>query len=172
MMTVAPEAYLAGVLVSPPATGDVRVSATVALTRLHRRLGAEPWVLHRMSLGERAAMVWTCEMLSLAVAADAHPAQIRWIDFDQFLAAPEAGLTAALEHLGQSGDPVAVRAAIQGPLMARYSKGDHPFDAAKRRALLDSSRQSNREEIDKGLAWLDDAARRFPAIGALARAGD
>jgi hypothetical protein len=170
MMTVTPEAYLAGVLVSPPATGDVRVSATTAMARLHRRLGAEPFTLHRMSLGERTAMVWVCEMLALRAAADAHPEQAHWIDFDSFLAAPEPGLAAALNHLGKSAEPAAIRAVIQGPLMSRYAKGGHPFDAAKRRALLTSSRQANREEIFKGLAWLEDAAGRFPTIGALAQA--
>jgi len=170
MMTVTPEAYLAGVLVSPPATGDVRVSATTALARLHRRLGAEPFTLHRMSLGERTAMVWACEMLALKAAADEHPGQVHWIDFDTFLAAPEPGLTAALTHLGQPADPAAVRMVVQGPLMSRYAKGGHPFDAAKRRQLLNSSRQSNHAEIIKGLAWLEDAAGSFPAIAALAQA--
>lgn len=168
MMTVTPEAYLAGVLISPPATGDVRVSATTALARLHRRLGAEPFILHRMSLGERTAMVWACEMLALKAASDAHPGQTHWIDFDAFLAAPEPGLAAALTHLGHPTDTTAIRTVLQSPLMTRYAKGNHPFDAAKRRQLLTASRQSNHAEIIKGLAWLEDAAGRFPAIAALA----
>ena len=168
MMTAAPESWLASVLASQHGLGDVRTSAAIAMTRLHRRLGAEPWRLHTMSLGERAAMVWTAEMLAMDTAARAHPDQVLGVDFDTFLADPAEGLSKALEHLGQPADPAVVQAIVSSPLMSRYAKNPgQSFPPATRRHLQATSRANNADEIRKGVAWIDAAASRFPAIASL-----
>ncbi|WP_271068732.1 hypothetical protein [Caulobacter sp. NIBR1757] len=165
MMTASPESWLAGVLSSQHGLGDVRASAAIAMARLHRRLGAEPWRLHTMSLGERAALVWTTEMLAMDTAARANPDQVLGIDFDIFLADPAQGLTKALKHLGQPADSTVVQAIVSSPLMSRYAKNlGQSFTAATRRQLQATSRANNAEEIRKGVAWIDAAASRFPAI--------
>jgi hypothetical protein len=165
MLTASPESWLAGVLASQHGLGDVRTSAPVALARLHRRLGVEPWRLHTMSIGERAAMVWTCEMLAMDTAARANPDQVMGMDFDMFLADPVKGLTEALAHLGQPTDPQVVQAIVSSPLMSRYAKNPtQTFTATTRRQLQASSRANNAEEIRKGVAWIDTAASRFPSI--------
>lgn len=168
MMTAAPEGWLAGVLASQHGLGDVRTSATVAMARLHRRLGVEPWRLHAMSVGERAALVWTTEMLAMDAAARAYPDQVLWIDFDVFLAGAAEGLAQALTHLGQPADPAVVQAIVASPLMSRYAKNPaQAFNPTTRRHLQATSRANNAEEIGKGMAWLDAAASRFPSIARL-----
>ncbi|MBI1407369.1 MAG: hypothetical protein GC145_14740 [Caulobacter sp.] len=167
-MTVAPAAYLAAILGSAGGRADIRAAASPALARLHARLGEAPWRLHRLSTGERTAMVWLSEMLNLDEAGRVAPDRLLWVDFDVFLAAPAEGLTLALDHLGQSAAPDAIEAVVAGPLMSRYSKRpQQAFDSAARQTLLASSRLTNAREIARGQAWLDDAARRFPAVKAL-----
>ncbi|MDB5471024.1 MAG: hypothetical protein JWR84_2584 [Caulobacter sp.] len=168
MMTAAPESWLASALASQHALGDIRSSATVAMARLHRRLGVEPWRLHSMSLGERAALVWTTEMLAMDAAARANTGQTLWIDFDLFLAGPAEGLATALTHLGQPADPTVVQAIVASPLMSRYAKNPgQSFTPATRRHLQATSRANNAEEIARGLAWLEAAASRFPTVARL-----
>ena len=141
------------------------ISAAIAMTRLHRRLGAEPWRLHTMSLGERAALVWTSEMLAMDTAARANPEQVMGLDFDMFLADPIKGLTDCLKHLGQPADPQVVQAIVSSPIMSRYAKNPtQTFTQATRRHLQAASRANNGEEIARGVAWIDAAASRFPAI--------
>jgi hypothetical protein len=165
MMTAAPESWLAGVLASQHGLGDVRTSVAIAMARLHRRLGAEPWRLHSMSLGERAALVWTAEMLAMDTAARANPAQVLGVDFDIFLADPIKGLTDCLRHLGQPADPQVVQAIVSSPMMSRYAKNPtQNFTQATRRHLQATSRANNAEEIARGVAWIDAAASRLPAI--------
>jgi hypothetical protein len=165
MLTASPESWLSGVLASPHSLGDVRTSAPVAMARLHRRLGVEPWRLHSLSTGERAAMVWTAEMLAMDTAARASPDQVMGMDFDRFLADPVESLSRVLTHFGQPTDPQVVEAIVSSPLMSRYAKNPtQSFTATNRRQLQASSRASNAEEIRKGVAWIDTAASRFPAI--------
>lgn len=165
MLTASPESWLAGVLSSQHGLGDVRTSASIAMTRLHRRLGVEPWRLHSMSIGERAALVWCAEMLAMDTAARANPDQVMGMDFDMFLADPIKGLTEALTHLGQPADPQVVQAIVSSPIMSRYAKNPtQSFNQVTRRHLQATSRANNAEEIAKGVAWIDAAASRFPLI--------
>lgn len=165
MLTASPESWLSGALGSQGALADIRMSASAAMVRLHTGLGVEPWRLHAMSPGERAALVWTAEMLAMDTAARANPDQVMGIDFDMFLADPIKGLTEALMHLGQSADPQVVQAIVSSPIMSRYAKNPtQTFTQASRRHLQAISRANNAEEIAKGVAWIDAAASRFPQI--------
>lgn len=164
-MAVQPEVFLAGVTASPGALEDVRNTAQSSLRRLHDRLGETAWTLHSMSLGERIAMSWACEMTALTAARETAGDRALWIDFETFLARPAEGLAAALDHLGVKADSARIDALVAGPIMRRYSKlPQHPFDTAFRRRVLDQSRTANRDEIAKGMAWLDQAADRFQMI--------
>jgi hypothetical protein len=165
LMTVQPEVYLAGVLASPGGLADIHGSAAMALLRLHRRLGAQPWTLHNMSPGERTAMVWACDMMALQAAARVAPDQAMWLDFQQFLDAPAAGLGRVAKHLGLTADEAQVAAVAGGPLMNRYSKQpEHPFSATARQTVLNEARRRHATEISRGLEWLEGARARFPDI--------
>lgn len=166
-LAVEPEVFLAGVMASPGAWEDVTNTAQASLKRLHERLGEAPWTLHALSPGERIAMSWACEMTALGAARAAAPRNVMWLDFEGFLDMPEEGLTAALGHFGQDIDPGQVEALVGGPLMQRYSKlPEHRFDRQARRRALDQARAAHGEEIARGMAWLDAASRRHPAIAA------
>ena len=56
--------------------------------------------------------------------------RIQWIDFDQFMLAPEIGFASALKHL-QVGEPEsAARTILAGPTLHQYAKApSNPFNA-------------------------------------------
>jgi hypothetical protein len=173
MMTVMPEVYMATILGGPASRQELRAAAQSRLRRLHRRLGAAPWRLYGMSEGEQAAMSWACEMAGLVEAARRHADRVLWIDFERFLAAPPAGLSAALTHLHGIASEDDLQSMLLSPLFTRYSKGpEHAYDANLRRQVLDQARAEHAQELAKGLAWLDRAAAEAPLIAeALALAG-
>ncbi len=167
-----PDARAIFMFVSPPtflkallggAISDITGAAEKRLLRLQRRLGAADWRLEQLSPGECVAMSWLCEMSALLAAGDRSPGRVLWVDFDQFLGAPEAGLTAALQHLGAGDAAEAARAILSGPTMRQYAKEPaQPFDARLREQLLRQSESQHAQEVRKGLEWLGRAAAEFP----------
>ena len=161
-LTVAPETYIAGILGGEGSRQELQVMAPSRLKRLHARLGRGCWRLYELSDGERAAMSWTCEMLALR-GADA--GRLRWIDFEAFLRAPSENLAGALRHIGVPATSAEIEALTSGPLMQRYSKApEHAYSPQLRAQLLEQSRREEGDEIRRGLAWLDAAAKAHPSI--------
>ncbi len=171
LLTVSPIVYIASILAGPNARAALPGLAAARLGRLHRRLGAARWRLEDMGEGELAAMSWVCETFGLTDAADRFASRVLWMDFEQFLDAPEAGLIAALRHLHGHADPREVADMVGAPDLRLYAKApEHPFDAALRRRILAQAASDHRAAIDRGLAWLkrsmaeetliDDAVRQ------------
>lgn len=173
-LSVSADTYLATILAGDASRQELALLSGDRLARLHARLGEEPWKLWELSLGERAALAWSCETTALAAAADGDGAgDLLWVDFDRFLAAPAASLTALAAHLGHPLDPAAAEALAAGPLMRRYSKAmEHDYSPALRQAVLAQARRDHGPELKRGRAFIDAAAARYPAVArALQRAG-
>jgi hypothetical protein len=118
-----------------------------------------------MSPGESVAQSWLCEMLALNSAALRFPARTYWLNFDRFLESPESGLASVLSHFGCSDSAAASRRIIAEPVMHQYAKAPEcRFDRQTREGLLIRSEQRHREEIRKGLTWLDQAASTFHPV--------
>ena len=163
-MFVKPEIYIASILGGENSRQELKALSQGRLRRLHRRLGADAWRLYELSEGERAAVSWACEMTALE-AADG--GCLSWIDFETFLAHPEAGLTAAFAATGFTVDAAEVAAIVAGPLMQRYSKGpEHAYTPELRRQVLADARREHGPEIARGMAWLEAAAGAQPPIAA------
>ena len=115
-------------------------------------------------------MSWLCEMACLQQAAARFGSRILWVDFDAFLAAPEAGLEAIVRRLGAAPAPGEIASILAGPLMRRYSKApEHAYDAALRRDVLAGADREHGEEIRRGMHWLASLAGRHPLIDAVLR---
>lgn len=163
-LTVTPETYLATML-SGANLGDVRNSAPVRLARLERRLGRTAWRLDALSPGELVALSWACDMADFAEAAARFPERIIWVDFDAFLAGPQAGLATALAHLHGAADAGEVARMAGSAYLQRYSKApEYAYGPELRGQVLAEARAVSGGEIAKGLAWLQDAGRAWPAI--------
>jgi hypothetical protein len=164
-MYVKPEVYVASILGGDASRQELQTLAQPRLRRLHRRLGGEAWRLYELGLGERAAASWACEMATLEAVA---PGRLTWIDFQAFLADPQAGLAAAFAATGFAVDAQAVTAIATGPLLTRYSKGpEHAYTPELRGQVLDQARQEHGPDIVRGMAWLEAAARDHPLIASV-----
>jgi hypothetical protein len=162
-----PEPFLANLLAGQNNRLDVRANASGRLKRLRAALGEPGFRLSELAYPEMAAMGWASEMVALKAAADASPEQALWLDFERLLARPQATLGAAFSHLGVEIAKDAIAAIVAGPELGRYSKApEHAYDAAMRSRVLAQARAEHGEAIAQGLAWLDGAAARYPAIAA------
>lgn len=163
-MFASPERHLANILRSQGSMRETQRRAAMRLFRLNNRLGTH-FRQQDMSMSETVAMSWASEMTSLAEAASAFPERVLWVDFDQFLAAPEIMLSQCFAHLGVDTSPVQIGSILAGPHMRQYSKapGQH-YDASVRDAVIKESREKFSEEIRNGLRWLDDAAARYAPL--------
>ena len=171
LMFVSPMTYMTTILAGPASRGALRGEAVGRLERLRRRLGEAPWTLGGLTEGELAAMSWACEIRALADAADRYPGRVLWLDFDDFLARPAAGLAAALNRLHGEAPPALIETLLSGPHLTRYSKApEHPYDPGLRRRILAQGRIEHRLELERGVAWLNAAGTRYPLIADAARA--
>ncbi len=162
-----PLAYLRCILGGPHSRVESRALAPARLARLHARIGSAALPSLPGSEGEWIAMSWLCEMSALCQAATRCAARVRWIDFDEFLTTPAAGLTEALRALGAAPAAQEVEALLAGPWMSRYAKApEHAYDAALRRSVLEAADREHRGEIRRAMDWLARAAGRHPLIDA------
>ncbi len=161
-MYVAPRVFLMALLGG--AMSDIDGRGASRLDRLQRRLNTLVGGFESLSPGERVAMSWLSEMMSLHAAAKRFPARCLWVDFDVFLADPQAGLLRTMEHLGLEGGPEVAKEIIDGPNMKRYAKAQQfEFDAGSRAKILQESLEKHGAEVAKGEAWLVKIAEAFPA---------
>jgi hypothetical protein len=124
--------------------------------------------LHALSPGELAALGWLVETLSQKDAVEEGAKRVLPLDFDAFLADVAGGMERVLEHFGLASDPACLAAVAGSAVLARYSKAPEvPFDPAERLARLAASRRDNRDEIARGMAWLERMARADAAMAAV-----
>jgi hypothetical protein len=166
LLTAAPEAYLATIFSGQNLT-DVRRSAPLRLTALNARLGAAPWALEDLAPGELAALSWAADMAVFAELSERFGDRVLTVDFEEFLEAPAAGLEAMLRHLHGQADPAEAARLAASPYLQRYSKApEYGYGPELRAQVLAQARREAAEEIARGLAWLDAAARAWPPIAA------
>jgi hypothetical protein len=158
-MFVHPRAYLCGILAGPSSRAEIRQLGAARRRRLEQRLGESFAAGEPRSEGEWVALSWLCEMTTLSAAAALSPAQVLWVEFDAFLSKPVAGLDDILRALGAVPEARELESLVTGPLMRRYSKApEHAYDAALRRAVLQSAELEHTAEIRRGMQWLEQRA--------------
>ena len=158
-----PAAYIGGILIGPNSRTESRVLAPARLGRLVKRLAPTQWRSDPRTEGEQVAMSWLCEMLALHVAAVRRPAQVLWVNFDTFLAAPLPGMQQIFHALGSDPPLQEIEALVSGPLMQQYSKApEYAYDAALRREVLRSAAEEHSVEIRRGMEWLAQVATQHP----------
>jgi hypothetical protein len=159
MMYVPPESYLATIFGGPNSRQEAKLLTPWRLRRLHRRIGREVWRIDSLSEGETVALGWVCEMAALAEPVPTARDRILKLDFDAFLAAPFAHLSAVLRHFDIPATEHEIRDILAGPHLHRYSKApEHAYDAALRAEVLSLARSLHGAEIRRGLRWLERAA--------------
>lgn len=161
LLYVSPQSYLTTIFAGETSRHETALLAGSRLARLSNRIAPLPFRLWSMSEGERFAMSWLSEMLSLQSAARALPSEaVLWVDFDQFLAEPADLLHAIGLHFGLTANIDSVRRLTGGPIMQRYSKAqEHGYSSGLRHQLQQEAAHKHADEIRRGLAWLKTLGR-------------
>jgi hypothetical protein len=171
-MNLRPEPYLATLLAGQNSPIDLRGHGPERIRRLEARLGARLTPLHALSIGELAAMSWLAETWAqrdaLAQCAD----RVIAVDFDAFLANVTESMRSILEHLRLPADSRYLSQVGRSEVLTRYSKApEYTYTPDVRAGVLRDSRRDNREEIRKGMAWLEQRAKSNVAAAEVVAGG-
>jgi hypothetical protein len=167
-LNVRAETYLATLLAGQNSAIDLRGHGPGRIRRLQSRLVRELTPLHAMSIGELAALGWLAETAAQADALQRQGARVLPVDFDAFLGAVSEHLHRIGSHFGLPVDSGFAERLASSAALTRYSKApEHAYSPDIRTQVLADSRARNREEIGRGLAWLEATARANPAAAAI-----
>jgi len=167
-MNLRAEPYLATLLAGQNSAADLRGHGPGRMRRLQARIAVPLSPLHALSPGELAAMSWLTESWAQDDALAHHPGRVIALDFGAFLADVEAGMGRVLAHFALAHDAQQLSALARSAVLTQYSKApEFAYTPAARRQILDASRRTHREEIRKGMTWLDRVAQSDPAAAAV-----
>lgn len=159
------EPYLATLLAGANSPVDLRGHGAERMRRLRTRIGTSLEPLHALTPGELAAMSWLAESLTRREILDQWPSRVLAVDFDVFLAGLPRMMGQIVDHLQLQPGPGWLAQIASNPALARYSKSpDHEYSPALRAQVLEQARRNHREEIRRGIAWLEALARTETAV--------
>jgi hypothetical protein len=162
------EPYLATLLAGQNSPVDLRGHGPGRMRRLQARVSVPLTPLHALSLGELATMSWLVESWSQLDAVRSHADRVLVVDFDGFLANVGASMARIVEHLAIPVGPGYISEVVRSPVLTRYSKApEHTYTPDLREQVLHDSRGRNREEIRKGLDWLERLAKADAAVAGM-----
>jgi hypothetical protein len=135
------------------------------MRRLQSRSSVPLSPLHALSIGELAAMSWLAESWTQRDAVRAFPGRMIAVDFEDLLSTPAEGIGRVLDHFELPHDVAQLSELSHSSVLARYSKApEHAYTPEFRTQVLQDSRRQNRDEIRKGIQWLERQARSDNAI--------
>jgi hypothetical protein len=167
-LNVRPESYLATLLAGANSPLDLRGHGPERIRRLQSRCDAPVSPLHALSLGEVAAMSWLVESWTQRDAVERFAERVLPLDFEAFLADVGGAMRRIAAQFELSLDERQIFAATGGAAMARYSKApEYAYSPALRAQILAEARRNYRDEIRKGMTWLERMARADSAVSAV-----
>ena len=167
-MNLRAEPFLATLLAGQNSPMDLRGHGPGRIRRLQARTDAPLAPLHELSIGELAAMSWLAESWTQYDALEKLRGRLIALDFDEFLTDVKEGMRRVLDHFELPCDPRSLSALTRSLALTHYSKApEYAYTPDTRAQLIDASRRTHREEIRKGLAWLERLARRDAAAATI-----
>jgi hypothetical protein len=171
-MSLRAEPYVATLLAGASSAIDLRGHAPGRMRRLLAGRDIPVAPVHSLTLGELAALGWLAEGLSRAAAVESAGDRVLPVDFDDFLRDVPGVFARVLAHFGLPCDAATVDAAGSSSVLRQYSKSpEQPFPPGERAARLAAARREQREEIARGLAWLERLVRADARLAAVAEPG-
>jgi hypothetical protein len=162
------EPYLATLLAGQNSPVDLRGHGAERMRRLCSRIATPVGPLYALSPGELAAMSWLAESLTRREVIDQFPDRLLAVDFDVLLADVPRQVQRVTSHLQLPVSADWLSRAGSDPALTRYSKSpDHDYSPALRAQLLHQARRDHREEIARGLRWLETLSRTEAAVARL-----
>jgi hypothetical protein len=167
-MNLRAEPYLATLLAGENSPTDLRGHGPERMRRLQSHLTEQLPPLQSLSLGELAAMSWLVESWAQHEAVSRFADRVIPLDFDRLLADVPGTLGPILAHFGLPHDAPVLSELARSPALSRYSKApEYEYSASLRSEILRGARRDHREEIMKGIAWLEQRARSATAVARL-----
>ncbi len=167
-MNLRAEPYLATLLAGRNSPIDLRGHGPERIRRLRSLSTAPLPALHALSIGELAAMSWLAESWTQRDAVRRFAGRILTVDFDVFLSGIPDSARRIFAHFGLPDDERLVSELGRSAAMTRYSKApEYDYTPEVRAQVLRDSRGHNREEIRKGMDWLERLASSDDAVSAI-----
>lgn len=160
------ERYLQTILAGEASIKEADALADLRLLRLNRYLEQVQIKKSELSLVQKIALGWLCEMTTLVQSFDSqHQAKIRWMDFDAFLSNPIEQLKSTSDHFGLETPIEETAKLINGPIMNRYSKApEYEYSPSLREDLLAEAAQNHSLAIQDTMHWVEKMAKQDKAI--------
>lgn len=169
-LSMARQPYLAVILGGPASLMDVRGHAEERMRRLTGFAGRPQRPLHALSPGELAALSWLTEALTRERLRAEVGDRLLAMDFDEFLADVRGSISSVLEHFALPGGEELADRIARSPILEQYAKApEHAYSSQLRADVIRESREQNRDEIARGMAWLDSLAERNDGLAKLLR---
>jgi hypothetical protein len=167
-LNLSAEPYLATLLAGPNSPVDLRGHGVERMRRLRSQIATPVVPLHALSLGELAAMSWLTESLTRQMILDRFPERLLAVDFDALLADPRHEMQRITSHLHVAVDADWLSRLPSNPALTRYSKSpDYAYSPVLRAQLLNQARRDHRDEIRRGMRWLETLSRTEGAVNRL-----
>ena len=164
-MNLRAEPYLATLLAGQNSSVDLRGHGPGRMRRLQSRIAASLAPLHTLSLGELAAMSWLAESCTQSDVLRSFAGRTIAVDFEALLSDVARSMAAILGHFGLPSDPMYLSEIGRSPVLTRYSKApEFGYTANVRAEVLREARRQHRDEIRKGIAWLEERAKEDAAV--------
>ncbi|MEO9469356.1 hypothetical protein [Parasphingorhabdus sp.] len=158
--------YLPTILAGENSIKETGALLESRLQRLERRIGSMPGEARDLTVAQQVAASWLCEIVTLFEAKNTSATNdIKWLNFDDFLAAPKEQLLAIAGHFGHDLEDGQAASLVAGPIMSSYSKApEHDYSPNLREELLVEASQIHAAEIENAMLWINELADRFPLI--------
>jgi hypothetical protein len=170
-MNLRAEPYLATLLAGQNSPLDLRGHGPERIRRLGAFSTAPLPALHALSIGELAAMSWLVESWTQRDTVRQFGSRVLSVDFEALLANLQDDLRRIVAHFDLPEDPRFFAELGRSAAMTRYSKApEYAYTPEVRAEVLRESRRRNREEIGKGMDWLERRARSDAAAAEIVNA--
>lgn len=121
--------------------------------------------LAELNDAQQVVIKWLTLMLLFTSASQTNPAQVRLLDFDDFLKNPAGELDSIARHFRLGAGDKSIGELASGPLMQRYSKiPSQAFNPTQRARELNEARQRCADEITAGLHWAEKLCDGISAL--------
>jgi hypothetical protein len=153
LMMVKLEAYLAGLLGKLTPATDLRTQANLRLADWNDLEDAPALDPNTMDEAHLAVLSWLTSMRHLLHSSQRCPRRTLLLDFEEFLAQPEAALIRCATFLGIEPELPTLLGEWPTIAMGYSKKPDEPYSAFNRHKTLQRGRMTRGAEIHQGLEW-------------------
>lgn len=160
------ERYLQTILAGEASVKEADTLADLRILRINQYLENDMIEKKQLSFYQKIGLGWLCEMATLTKAQDNSPqANIKWLNFDDFLTHPTEQLRKTAVHFGLKMASKMSEDLINGPIMKRYSKApEYEYSPSLREELLAEAGQNHSQGIGHTMQWVEKMAETHPAI--------